>query len=172
MTGPYKVTGIDPGDTAFQLGNCLTMRRSCDFMSTPRMYVKNRGSAMGWMNSPGSIDKLLFFDKLFASDVVVDHVVPEPRQKGDAMEGAVLVAALLAAFPDAQFGIGLPGGDEALVPVGYYDSLGEQSIAVPNASEARESLTRLFDYLQNNSYWVDDDLVHVLALFVCHLPGS
>ena len=110
MTARYKVTGIDPGDTAFRLGNCLTIHRSRDFVNTPGMYATIRSSAMSWLNPAGQIHDLIFFDKLFWSDVVLDHEVPEPRQQGDAMEGAVLVAALLIAFPDAQFGIGLQGG--------------------------------------------------------------
>ena len=51
MPGKYKVTGIDPGPTAFQLGNCLTIRKSRDVVNTPGMYAKMRGSPMGWMNS-------------------------------------------------------------------------------------------------------------------------
>ena len=159
----YKVTGIDPGDTAFQLGNCLTMCRTRDAVNTPGMYSKVRGAAMGWMNTPGSIPNLALFEALFASDIVLDHVVPEPGQQGDAMESAVLVAALLIAFPDARFGIGLSGGEESLVP-GHYHSLGNQSVTLRESSEARDFLVRLFEYLQNNSYWVDDDLVHMLAL--------
>ena len=92
MTGRYKVTGIDPGETGGRLGNCLTMRRSRDVVNTPGMYEKIRGSAMGWMNSTGSLDNLVFFDELFGSDVVLNHVVPAPGQRGDAMESAVLVA--------------------------------------------------------------------------------
>ena len=61
MPGTYKVTGIDPGPTAFQLGNCLTMRKSRDVVNTPGMYAKLRGSAMGWMNSAGTINNLVFF---------------------------------------------------------------------------------------------------------------
>ena len=163
MTGRYKVTGIDPGDTDVRLGNCLTMRRSHDVVNTPGMYAKIRGSAMGWMNSTGSIDNLVFFDQLFASDIVLDHVVPEPVQCGDAMESAVLVAALLIAFPDARFGIGLSGGEDSLGG-GHYRSLGKQAVALLDPSEARDFLTRLFEYLRNNSYWKDDDLVHMLAL--------
>ena len=51
MPGTYKVTGIDPGPTAFQLGNCLTIRKSRDVVNTPGMYANVRGLAMGWMNS-------------------------------------------------------------------------------------------------------------------------
>ena len=173
MTGRYKVTGIDPGDTDVRLGNCLTMRRSCDVVNTPGMYAKIRGSAMGWMNSAGSIDKFKFFEELFASDIVLDHVVPEPVQRGDALESGVLVAALLIAFPDARFGIGLSGGEDSLGG-GHYRSLGKQAVALLNPSKARNFLTRLFEYLRNNSYWKDDDLVHVLALLsaLCQDRGS
>ena len=163
MTASYKVIGIDPSETGVSLGNCLTMRRSRDLVNTPGMYAKVRASAMGWMNSPGSIDQFVFFDELFASDVALDHVVSEPAQQGDAMESAVLVAALLIAFPDARFGIGLSGGEESLGG-GHYRSLGKQAVALRDGSEARDFLARLFDYLRNNSYWVDDDLVHMLAL--------
>ncbi len=163
MTGRYKVTGVDPGDTGVRLGDCLTMCRSRGVVNTPGMYAKIRGSAMGWMNSTGSIDNLMFFDQLFASDVVLDHVAPEPGQRGDAMESAVLVAALLIAFPDAGFGIGMSGGDESLGG-GHYRSLGKQAVALHDGSESRDFLIRLFQYLRNNSYWVDDDLVHMLAL--------
>ena len=157
MAAAYKVIGVDPGDTEFHLGNCLTLRRSRELVNTPAMYAKIRGSAMGWINSPASIHQFVFFNELFASDVALDHVDPEPAQQGDAMESAVLVAALLIAFPDAQFGIGLAGG-------GHYRSLGKQPISLPDGSENRDFLTRLFDYLQSKSYWVDDDLVHMLAL--------
>lgn len=37
MTYRYKVTGIDPGDTAFQLGKYLTMHRCRDVVNTPQM---------------------------------------------------------------------------------------------------------------------------------------
>ena len=163
MTARYKVIGIDPGDTDVRLGNCLTMRRSHDVVKTPGMYTKIRGSAMGWMNSTGSIDNPAFFDQLFASDIVLDDVVPEPGQRCDAMESAVLVAALLIAFPDARFGIGLSGGEDSLGG-GHYRSIGKQAVALLDPSEARDFLTRLFEYLRNNSYWKDDDLVHMLAL--------
>ena len=164
MNGSYKVTGIDLGDTAFQLGNCLIMHRSRDLVNTPGMYAKIRGSAMGWMNSPNTIDELMFFDELFESDVVLDWVVPDSPQQCDAMEGAVLVAALLIAFPDARFGFGLPGGETSIGLLGHYRSLGNESVDLRNGSEDRGLLTQLFNYLQNNSYWVDDDLVHMLAL--------
>ena len=163
MTTSYKVIGIDPAETGVSLGNCLTMRRSRDLVNTPGMYAKVHASAMGWMNSPGSIDQFVFFNELFASDVALDHVVSEPAQQGDAMESAILVAALLIAFPDARFGIGLSGGEESFGG-GHYRSLGKQAVALPDGSEARDFLARLFDYLRNNSYWVDDDLVHMLAL--------
>lgn len=164
MIGTYKVTDINLGDTAFQLGNCLTMRRSRDLVSTPGMYARIRDSAMGWMSSSEAIDKLEFFNKLFASDVVLDHVVPEPLQQGDTTEGAVLVAALLIAFPDARFGFGLQGGETSLGLMGHYRSLGNESVDLRDGSKYRDFLTQLFNYLQSNSYWVDDDLVHMLAL--------
>ena len=124
MPGTYKVTGIDPGPTAFQLGNCLTMRKSRDVVNTPGMYGKTRGLAMGWMNSAGTSHNFIFFEELFASEVAIDYVVSEPGQQGDAMEGAVLVVALLIAFPNARFGLGLPGGDSALGSSDHYRSLG------------------------------------------------
>ena len=163
MTASYKVIGIDPGDTGISLGNCLTMRRSRNLVNTPGMYAKVRSAAMGWMNSPDSIHDFAFFEAMFASDVVLDHAAPEPRQRGDSMESAVLVAALLIAFPDARFGFGLSGG-EASLSGGHYRSLGKQSVALPDGSDARAFLAQLFDYLRSNSYWVDDDLVHILAL--------
>ena len=107
MTASYKVIGIDPAETGVSLGNCLTMRRSRDLVNTPDMYAKVRVSAMGWMNSPGSIHQFVFSNELFASDVALEHVISEPVQQGHAMESAILVAALLIAFPDARFGIGL-----------------------------------------------------------------
>ncbi len=61
MPGTYKVTGIDPGPTAFQLGNCLTIRRSSDVANTPGMYANVRGLAMGWMNSAETIKNWAFF---------------------------------------------------------------------------------------------------------------
>ena len=165
MTVMYKVTGVDLGDTVFRLGNCLTMRRSRDAVNTPGMYAKTRGLAMGGMNATtGRIDNLIFFDELFRSDVVLDDEVSEPQQRGDAMEGAVLIAALLIAFPDVRFGFGLAGGEKSLGLTGHYRSLGKQPVALPDGSGARSVLTRVFDYLRNNSYWHDDDLVHMLAL--------
>ncbi len=162
----YKVTGIAPGPTAFQLGNCLTMRKSRDVVNTPVMYAKVRGS----MNTPGTIDNLSFFEELFKSDVVLDYQVSEPRQQGDVMEGAVLVVALLIAFPNARFGLGLPGGDSVLGPSDHYRSLGATSIDLSEASGDRFFLTQLFNYLRSHSYYVDDDLVHILALLtdLCH----
>ena len=170
MTGRYKVIGIDPGDTDFQLGNCLTLRRSPNAVSTPGMYAKTRNSTVFWMNSIGHLDQLRFFDELFASDVVLNHADPEPRQQGDRMEGAVLIAALLIAFPDARFGVGLPGDEDFLGHTNHYRSLGKQPVAFPDGGEARNLLAELFDFLRNNSYWVDYDLVHILALLsaVCH----
>ena len=166
MPGRYKVTGINPGDTGFQLGNCLTMRRSRDAVNTPGMYAKIRGSAMGWLNVSGKteIDNLLFFDELFASDVVLDHVVLEPSQQGDSVEEGVLIAALLIAFPDARFGFGLPGGEDSLGPINHYRSIGKESVDLRDGSGDRGFLTSLFNYLKKNSYWVDDDLVHLLVL--------
>ena len=158
----YKVSGIDPGDNGYQIGNCLTLRKSRDVVNTPSMYAKIRSSAMGWMNSLGTIDRYVFFEELYASDVVLDHVVAEPPQQGDTMEGAILVTALLIAFPDARFGFGLQGGKESITPVEHYRSLGGESVDLSNSSEARDFLTRFFNYLRRNSYWVDDDLVHML----------
>ena len=163
MTGTYKVIGLDPGDIEFRLGNCLTLRRSPELVNAPGMYAKIRHSAMGWMNSPGSMHNYLFFERLFASGVVLDRADPESKQAADSMEDAVLVAALLMAFPDARFGIGLLGG-EGFLSGGHYRSLGTSSVALQDGTESRAFLTRLFDYLLSNSYWVDDDLVHILAL--------
>ncbi len=163
MTATYKVIGVDPGDTEFQLGNCLTIRRSRELVDTPGMYRKIRGSAMGWMNSPSSIHHYVFVNELFVSDVALDHVDQEPVQQGDTMESAVFVAALLIAFPDARFGIGLAGGEQSLAG-GHYRSIGKRPISLLDGNENRDFLIRLFDYLRNNSYWVDDDLVHMLAL--------
>ena len=171
MHRTYKVTGIDPGPTAFQLGNCLTMRKSRDVVNTPGMYGKTRGLAMGWMNSAGTSHNFIFFEELFASEVALDYVVSEPGQQGDAMEGAVLVVALLIAFPNARFGLGLPGGDSALGSSDHYRSLGTTPpLDLSEASGDRPFLTQLFNYLRSHSYWVDDDLVHMLALLtdLCH----
>lgn len=60
MPGKYKVTGIDPGPTAFQLGNYLTIRKSRDVVNTPGMYAKMRGLAMGWMNSAETSKNYIF----------------------------------------------------------------------------------------------------------------
>ena len=79
------------------------------------------------------------------------------------MEAAILIAALLIAFPDGRFGFGLSGGEDALQPQ-QYRSIGKHPVALRDRSEARDSLARLFDYLRNSSYWVDDHLVHMLAL--------
>ena len=165
MAGTYKVTGIDPGPTAFQIGNCLTMRKSRDVVNTPGMYAKVRSSVMA-----REIKNLIFFDELFAADVVLDYVTSEPSQQGDSSEGAVLVAGLLVAFPDAGFGLGLPGGDSFLGQADHYRSLGTTSIDLSEAGKDRSFLTRLFNYLRSHSYWVDDDLVHILALLtdLCH----
>ena len=171
MPGTYKVTGIDPGPTAFQLGNCLTIRKSREVVNTPGMYANVRGLAMGWMNSAETITNWTFFEELFASGVALDHVVSEPGQQGDMMEGAVLVAALLIAFPNARFGLGLPGEDSALGLSGHYRSLGTTPpLDLSEASGDRPFLTQLFNYLLSNSYCIDDDLVHILALLtdLCH----
>ena len=171
MTRTYKVTGIDPGPTAFQLGNCLTMRKSRDVVNTPGMYAKVRGSAMSSMTTRGTVHNFIFFEELFASEVVLDYVVSEPQQQGDAMEGAVLVVALLIAFPNARFGLGLPGGDSALGSSDHYRSLGTTPpLDFSEASGDRPFLTQFFNYLRSHSYWVDDDLVHILALLtdLCH----
>ena len=171
MPGTYKVTGIDPGPTAFQLGNCLTIRKSRDVVNTPGMYANVRGLAMGWMNSAETNKNWTFFEELFASDVALDYVVSEPGQQGDGMEGAVLVVALLIAFPNARFGLGLPGGDSALGSSDHYRSLGTTlPLDLSEASGDRPFLTQLFNYLRSHSYWIDDDLVHILALLtdLCH----
>ena len=170
MTVRYKVTGIDLGDTAFRLGNCLTMRGSQNAVNTPGMYARVRGSSLGWVNATaGTFDDLTFFEELFKSNVVLYYEVLEHQQRGDSTEPAVLVAALLIAFPDARFGFGLAGGEKSLVG-GHYRSFGKESVALRDCSEAKDVLTRLFHYLRNNSYWVDDDLVHLLALLsdLCH----
>ena len=104
MPGTYKVTGIDPGPTAFQLGNCLTMRKSRDVVNTPGMYGKTRGSAMGSMSTRGTVHNFIFFEELFASEVALDYVVSEPSKQDDWSEGPVLVAGLLVAFPNADSG--------------------------------------------------------------------
>ena len=98
MIVTYKVTDIDPGDTAFRLGNCLTLRKCPGLINTPGMYAKVRSLALGWMNALHTISKHVFFEELFTSDVGLDDVDQEPRQRGDAMESAILVAALLIAF--------------------------------------------------------------------------
>ncbi len=164
MTGRFKVTGIDLGDTGFHVGNCLMMHKLRNAVDTPKMYAEIRGSAVGWMNSTGTIHQLLFFDELFSSDVVLDHVVPEPPQQNDGTEAVVLIASLLIAFPDARFGFGLQGGENSLSLFGYFRSLGKESLDLREGSGTRVFVTRLFNYLHKNSYWVDDDLVHLLAL--------
>ena len=50
---PREVTGIDPGDPPFTLGNCLTMRTSPEAVNTPAMYAKIRHTATRWMSSGG-----------------------------------------------------------------------------------------------------------------------
>ena len=92
------------------------------------------------------------------------HNWHESGNRGDSSEGAVLVAALLVAFPDAQFAFGLQGSAESLSGSGDYRSLGTHPVHLPDGGEDRALVTKVFDYLRANSYWVDDDLVHVLAL--------
>ena len=164
MIERYKVAGIDPGAAGLQLGNCLMMRKFRAAVNTPTMYARVRGSVVSSMNLTRTIHDLVFFDELFASRVVLDHVVPEHPQQGDASESALLVAALLIAFPNARFGLGLQGGEKSLRLTGHYRSLGKESIDLREGSKAREFVTGLFDHLRMNSYWVDDDLVHLLAL--------
>ena len=163
MTNSYKVVGLDPGNSDFRLGNCLTLRRFTDLVNTPGMYASIRNSAMGWLNSTGSMHKYKIHEDLFASDVALDCAISESKQRTDSMEAAVLVGALLIAFPDARFSIGLLGGENSL-GWNHYRSLGTSSVSLTGGSEARASLTQLFDYLLSNSYWVDDDLVQMLAL--------
>ena len=92
-------------------------------------------------------------------------MVSEPRQQDDAIERAVLVVALLIAFPNARFGLGLQGGDSTLGSGEHYRSRGTTSpLDLSEASGARPLLTQLFNYLRSHSYYVDDDLVHILAL--------
>ena len=77
------------------------------------------------------------------------------------------MAGLLIAFPDARFGIGLQGGKESFSPMGHYRSFGTTSVDLSDGSEGRKFLTELFDYLRTHSYWIDDDLVHMLTLLTC-----
>ena len=162
MTARYKATGIDPGDTGFRLGNSLEIYKSSDAVNTPVMYGKLRG--MGWMNQIETIDQYRVYEELFSSDVILNRVVTEPSQRGDAEEEAVLMAALLIAVPDARFGFGLSGGAESLSLGGCYRSLGTKSVDLREGSKARDLVTQVFNYLRQNAYWVDDDLVHMLAL--------
>ena len=165
MTVRYKVIGIDPTAIGLELGNCLKMHKLRAAVNTPKMYARLGGSAMGWTTScTGVHHDLAFFDELFASHVVLDDVVPAQPHQGGTSAGALLVATLLIAFPHARFGIGLSGGEKSLNTIGHYRSFGNESIDLPDGGEAREFTTRLFDYLCSNSYWVDDDLVHMLAL--------
>ena len=164
MTVRYKVIGIDPTAIGLELGSCLTMHKLCAAVRTPKMYAHLRGAAMSWTSPIGMHHDLAFFDELFASHVVLDDVVPAQPHQGGIPEGALLVATLLIAFPHARFGIGLSGGEESFNTIGHYRSLGNESIDLPDGGEDREFTTRLFDYLCSNSYWVDDDLVHILAL--------
>ena len=164
MNSRFKAIGVDPGDVALGLGNCLELRRSPDVVRTPLMYAKVRGSAMGWMSSIGAAQELVFRDELFSSEVVLAHDERESQQPGNSSEGAVLVAALLIAFPDARFAFGLQGGTESLSLLGDYRSLGTHPVRLHDGDEERALVTKVFDYLSANSYWVDDDLVHLLAL--------
>ena len=164
MTQRYKLIGIDPGDTDFRLGNCLTLRKSPQLANKPAMYTKIRGLSMGWMRADGSVHRLQFFDELHASDIALESVFLDPGERGDAMEAPLLVAALLIAFPDARFGLGLPGGEDSLGTEEHYLAIGTDTVDLQESSSARDFLTRLFDYLRSNSYWVDDDLVQMLAL--------
>ena len=165
MSASYKVTGIDPGDTSFYLGNRLRILRSPDAIGTPAMYGKVRGSGLGHMSPTDMLKNLKFFDELFSSDVVLEHAVSKPEQeKGDFAAGVILIATLLIAFPDARFGFGLQGGPQSLSLSGDYRSLGTHPVDLQARREDRMLVTRLYNYLRHNSYWVDDDLVHVLAL--------
>ena len=119
---------------------------------------------MGWMSTVGALQHQMFLDELFASDVVLDHVVSEPSQEGDFAEGTLFVATLLIAFPDAQFGIGLQGGPDSLSVLGDYRSLGTGSLDLHYDSEDRTLVIRLFNFLRANSYYIDDDMLHMLAL--------
>ena len=47
MDATYKAIGVDPSDTEFHLGNCLTIRKSSELMNTPGMYAKIRGLGDG-----------------------------------------------------------------------------------------------------------------------------
>ena len=116
MTATYKVTGLDPGETDLTLGNCLILRRCRDATNTPGMYAKIRNTAMGWMNSPGSVNNFVFFEELFASDVVLDHANPEPRQQGDSMESAELFPQLAERL--STMGNVLSGGEQQMLAIG------------------------------------------------------
>ena len=164
MNSRFKAIGVDPGDVALRLGNCLELRKAADVVRTPLMYAKVRGTAMGWTSSIGAVQELVFRDELFSSDIILTHDQREPRHPGDSSEGAVLVAALLIAFPEGRFAFGLQGGAESLSPIGDYRSLGTHPVHLPDGGEERALVTKVFDYLRTNSYWVDDDLVHLLAL--------
>ena len=164
MNSGFKAIGVDPGDVPLRLGNCLELRRSLDFVQTPLMYAKVRGAAMGWMSSIDAVREMSFRDELFSSDIALAHDRHESGDRGDSSEGAILVAALLVAFPDAQFAFGLQGSAESLSGSGDYRSQGTHPVHLCDGGENRALVTQVFDYLRANSYWVDDDLVHVLAL--------
>ena len=164
MNNGFKAIGVDPGDVALRLGNCLELRRSPDFVQTPSMYAEVRGYAMGWMSSFGVTRELTFRDELFSSDIRLAHDWDDSGNLGDSSEGVVLVAALLIAFPDAQCGFGLQGCAKSLSVIGDYRSLGTHPVHLPDGGEDRVLVTKVFDYLRANAYWVDEDLVHVLAL--------
>ena len=110
---------------------------------------------------PGKDD---LYEELFSSGVILDHVVTEPSQQGDTEESSVLVAALLIAVPDTRFGFGLTGDAASLSLSGCYRSIGTKSVDLREGSKARDLVTQVFNYLRQNAYWVDDDLVHMLAL--------
>ena len=80
------------------------------------MYAKIRNTAMGWMNSPGSVNNFVFFEELFASDVVLDHANPEPRQQGDSMESAELFPQLAERL--STMGNVLSGGEQQMLAIG------------------------------------------------------
>ena len=105
---------------------------------------------MGWMSVVGALQHQMFLDELFASDVVLDHVVSEPSQERDTAEGTLFVATLLIAFPDARFGIGLQGRPDSLSAFGDYRALGTDSLDLHYDSENRALVTRLFNFLRAN----------------------
>ena len=76
----------------------------------------------------------------------------------------MLVAALLVAFPEGRFGFGLPGGKNSLGLDDNYRSLGKDPVDLSDKEGGRDLLEDLFNYLIKNSYWTNDDNVHILAL--------